>query len=240
MADCPGNCNLRFRRAQDAYRKAKADYDPLDPDTSPPEEPRIRPMDGNPWCLECAWQIRLQLAQLDTLAALRMSADGYAADAGPERVSGSRETASPSPHHDDVDDTARMLAGWEAAYRDLRGWPSGPRHGDLAHQRTECAAWLLERLDGVLASAMALDFGTEIMAWHADLKSKTKAGVRTLKKPLRCPLSIGGCGLLMLTYTDGDKYVRCCNPACAVLLPLPEYEAEVERQAAAVVRLAIE
>ena len=151
MADCKGPCNTRYRRAQDAYRKAVAAYDPLDPDTSPPDQPRIRPMDGNPWCLECAWQIRLQFSRLDRLASLRaILADGYPSDASAERVSGSTETASPSPAADDVADITRVLADWEWAYRRLKGWPAAERYGDLADQRTECIAWLSERLEAIL------------------------------------------------------------------------------------------
>ena len=99
-----------------------------------------------------------------------------------------------------------------------------------ASKRTECIAWLSERerLDGILASAMAEDFGFEVMQWHAELKAKSKAGVRNLRKPLRCP----NCRLLMLKYTDGDKDVRCCNPECRQILSLPAYEAIVEHMAA--------
>lgn len=228
---CPGNCNLRWRKAQDAYQKAVAAYDPLDSGQSRPEPPQIRPMDGHPWCLECQAVIRVQLGQLDLLAALRHdTADGYPADAGAQRVSGSRESVSPSPGHDDVDDTARMLAGWELAYRDHKGWPSGPRHGDMAHQRTECVAWLSERLDAILASPLAADFGSEVLQWHAELKAKTKAGVRKLRKPVRCPQ----CSLLMLAWTEGDRYVRCYAPDCGMMLALDEYEAIVAANSAAV------
>lgn len=237
MADCKGPCNTRYRRAQDAYKKAKAAYDPLDPDTSPPDQPRIRPMDGNPWCLECAWQIRLQFSRLDRLASLRaVLSDGYPSDASAERVSGSNEAASPSPAADDVADITRVLADWEWAYRRLKGWPAAERYGDLADQRTECIAWLSERLEAILSSPLALDFGTEVMEQYADLCAKAKAGPpRTLRKPLRCPQ----CRLLMLCYTDGDRDVKCCTPYCNFMLPLDAYEAEVERQATAISRAAL-
>jgi hypothetical protein len=230
---CPGNCNARYRREQARYHQALAAYDPLDSATSRPESPSIRPMAGHPWCLECQAVIRVQLGQLDLLAALRRdTADGYPADAGTQRVSGSRDSLSPSPGHDDVDDTARMLAGWEAAYRDHKGWPSAPRHGDMACQRTECIAWLSERLDAILTSPLAADFGAEVQQWHAELKAKTKAGVRRLRKPLRCPRSMGGCGLLMLTWTEGGRNVECSTPGCGLLLPLEVYYATVEAVAA--------
>jgi hypothetical protein len=221
---CIGTCNNRFRRAQDAYRKALLEYDPLDSAQSRPEPPQIRPMDGHPWCLECQAVIRLQLGQLDLLAALRRdTADGYPADAGAPRVSGSRDSLSPSPQHDDVDEVAKMLAEWEAAYRERLRLPSAPRHGDLAHQRTECIAWLAERLDAILVSPLAADFGMEVQQWHAELKAKTKAGVRVLRKPLRCP----SCSLLMLTWQEGERYVHCCNPECREVLTYDEYEASV-------------
>lgn len=224
---CPGVCNERYRKAQAAHKKALADYDPLDSAQSRPDAPALQPREGFPWCFDCRSTIREQLAELDMLAALRrLTADGYPADAGAERVSGSREQSSPSPASDDVDDIASMLAGWEQAYRDLRGWPPGIRHGDLASKRTECIAWLSEseRFDAIIASPVAEDFGNEVMAAHAELKAKAKAGVRTLKKPLRCP----SCKLLLMKYTDGEKDVRCYNPECHLILSLPAYEAAVE------------
>lgn len=231
---CSGPCNHRWRKAQAAFKKAQHDYDPLDPDTSPPEFQGPRPMDGHPWCLECTWLIRKQLAQLDLLTALRtMNGDGYPADAGAERVSGSREPTSPSPAADDDDDVARMLAGWVEAYREYMKWPSAPRYGDLASMCTECTAWLGKHLDGILVSPMAFEFGDEVMRWHADLKNKTKAGVRTLKKPLRCLTAAGGCGLLMLWYTDGDEYIRCRAPGCTFMMRLGDYYATVEHVVAA-------
>ena len=230
---CVGACNNRYRRAQAAFQKALSEYDPLDSSQSRPEMAPIRPMDGHPWCLECQAVIRVQLGQLDLLAALRHdTADGYPADAGAQRVSGSREVSSPSPCHDDVDEVAKMLAGWESAYRDHLGWPSAPRHGDMAHQRTECAAWLAERLDAILSSPLAADFGLEVQQWHAELKAKTKAGVRTLRKPLRCPL----CKLLMLAWTEGEQSVKCCNPECNMApMPLEVYHATVDAVAAGIV-----
>jgi hypothetical protein len=226
---CPGQCNARYRRAQGAYHQALAAYDPLDPATSRPEPPSIRPMDGHPWCLECQAVIRVQLGQLDRLAALRLSlSDGYPSDASAERVSGSTEPMSPSPAGDDVLDMERVLADWEWDYRRLKGWAAAERYGDLADQFTECLAWLTRHLDGILSSDMARDFGEEVLRYHADLKGKTKAGVRKLKKPLRC-LS---CGLLMLWYTDGERDVKCYTPHCGFQMPLDDYHATVDSVAA--------
>jgi hypothetical protein len=224
---CPGVCNRSWRKAQAAYHQALAAYDPLDPATSRPEPPSIRPVAGHPWCLECQAVIRVQFGQLDRLASLRTSilmADGYPSDTSAERLSGSTEDVSPSPAGDDVHDTDRMLADWEWGYRRLRGWPAAERYGDLADQRTECIVWLEARLDGILSSDMAADFGREVMEHHADLRAKTKAGIRTLKKPLRCPK----CRLLMLCLTDGEQYVKCCAPYCGYQMPLDEYYATVD------------
>jgi hypothetical protein len=236
---CIGGCNARWRRAQAAYHQARADYDPLDPATSPPEPPQIRPMPGHPWCLECQAVIRHHFWQLDRLAPLRDSplmADGYPTDASAERVSSSTEEVSPSQAGDDVLDLDRVLADWEWTYRRHMGWPAAEYYGELADQRTECIVWLGARLDGILASPMARDFGEEVLRYHADLKGKTKAGVRTLKKPLRCPKSMGGCGLLMLTWTEGGKNVECSTPGCGLLLPLEVYYATVEAVAAGISR----
>jgi hypothetical protein len=229
---CPGACNVRFRRAQAAYHEAVAKYDPLDAATSRPEPPAIRPAAGHPWCLECQAVIRHHFWQLDRLAPLRseiLLSDGYPADASPERVSGSTEDVSPSQAGDDVLDLDRVLADWEWTYRRHMGWPAAEYYGELADQRTECIVWLGARLDGILAAPMARDFGEEVLRYHADLKGKTKAGVRKLKKPLRC-LS---CGLLMLWYTDGERDVKCYTPHCGFQMPLDDYHATVEAVAAA-------
>jgi len=229
---CPGPCNDRWRRKQCQHQQDLRDYDPLDQHQSRPEPPDTSCITGNPWCADCSPLIREQLGELDYLGALRvlreLGGDGYGTDSAPERVSGSADPASPSPSSDDVDDTATMLAGWEQAYRDLMGWPAAIRHGSLAAKRTECIAWLAERFSDIITSGIAADFGAEVMIWHAELKAKSKAGVRTLRKPLRCP----SCKRLMMMYTDGDKSVRCYNPTCRRILSLPEYEAEVETLAA--------
>jgi LSD1 subclass zinc finger protein len=53
-----------------------------------------------------------------------------------------------------------------------------------------------------------------------------------LKKPLRCPQ----CRLLMLSYTDGEKYVRCYNPDCRpqFMMGLDDYYATVTTVAAGI------
>lgn len=227
MADseCPGPCNNLHRKAQDAYKAALAAYDPLDAAESRPEPSRIRPILGDPWCQRCKSIIRAQLGELDDLTPIRLLfADGHAADTAPDPGrSGSSEPESPSPGGDDAEETWRMLASWEDAYRDLHGWSSPPRRGMLASRRTSTIAWLSDHLDGILISAIAEDFGAEVMQWHRELKARSKAGKRVLHKPLRCP----GCKYLTLTWDEGEKYVQCGY--CGQLLTYDEYEADVER-----------
>jgi hypothetical protein len=231
---CPGMCNRKYRELWAEYRQADADYDPLDPGTSRPEPPTMEAWRGEPaWCRRCASQISQQFSELDDLAALRMApADGHASSTAAERVSGSSgssEAPSPSQAADDVLDLTLDLAAWETAYRELMGWPSAARRGELAHQRTSCHAWLQERLTGILAAPFAEDFGAEILTWHRVLAGPAKAGVRTLRKPLRCP----SCRWLTLFWTEGEQNVYCQNDICGRILSLAEYETEVERLTAA-------
>src|ERR1700722_7275471 len=165
---CPGPCNRGYREPRDTYRQALADYDPLDSSQSRPDPPEVVPWLGDPaWCGPCASVVRLRLAELDDLIALRKAtADGQRQSDAAERVSGSSAApASPSQALDDEDETASVLLGWERASRDLRGWPSPPRRGDLATTETTCIAWLMHRLDGILRSPIAADFGLEILQW---------------------------------------------------------------------------
>ena len=225
---CPGGCNARYREARDAYRQALADYDPLDAAQSRPDPPSLQPWLGDPWCPRCKSRIRENLAELDDLGALLLATgDGHRGTSGGERVSGSAVPVSPSPAHDDLEELASMLSGWEDAYRGIKGWPSLARRGFLASAVTTCIAWLSSHLDGILTSDIGRDFGAEILQWHREFTGKSKAGVRTLKKPMRCP----GCQLLTLTWTEGDKHVACGNPDCSRILTLAEYEAETERLA---------
>jgi hypothetical protein len=224
---CPGSCNQRWREARELFAAALQEYDPLDSSQSRPEPPSIQPWPGDPvWCTVCTSTIGVKLAELDDLAPLRLrTADGHRAADAAERVSGSAEPPSASPAHDDIDDLASMLSGWEAAYRDLKGYPSPPRRGDLADTLTSCVAWLSSHLRGILATDLADEFGREILAWHRENANKAKAGVRTLRKPLRCP----ACGMLTLFWTEGEKNVYCADKNCARVLSLSDYENEVER-----------
>ena len=225
---CPGTCNRRWREARKEYRQALADYDPLDSGQSRPDPPSVQPWPGDPWCGRCKSRIRETLAELDDLAALLLAtADGHRAAPGGQRVSGTSVQLSPSEAGDDLAELAAMLSGWEEAYRDLKDWPSLASRGHLASAVTTCIAWLMAHLDEILVAPFAADLGGEILQWHKEFISKTKAGTRTLRKPLRCPRP--QCRLLTLTWTEGDTYVICSNPDCGAHIPLAEYEMETAR-----------
>lgn len=227
---CPGPENRRYRDAWKAYRQALADYDPLDAEQSRPEPPDLDPWPGAPvWCSDCTSRIGRCLAELDDLAArLAAEADGYATSAEAERIPGSGEPASPSQAADDLNELHAMLSGWETAYRELEGWLSAPPRGDLARRETSCIDWLRRHLPGILVSDVAADFGTEILQWHAEFCASAKAGVRTLRKPLRCP----SCRMFTLFWTEGEQHVFCRNEdGCGRILSLAEYEADVSRLA---------
>ena len=117
-----------------------------------------------------------------------------------------------------------MLTGWEGTYRDLRKWGSPAPRGDLASVTTSCIAWLLHHFEGIMRSPIAEDFGLEILQWHREITGSTKAGVRTVRKPLRCP----SCQYLTLMWTEGEQQVTCANPSCNRILSLAEYDAEVD------------
>lgn len=225
---CPGSCNRHFREAVEAYRQALAAYDPLDKDTSRPERPDVRPWPGEPvWCSPCTSRISQRLGQLDyAISILQAYADGHRDAPDAPLVGGSAEAMSPSEAADTAEDLGQMLVGWEAAYRKHRGWPAPFHPEDLASWTTECHAWLAQHLRGILASPLAVDFGTEILSWHREIVSSAKAGTRRLRKPMRCP----GCRQLTLTWTEGEEMVNCADPGCRVAMRYDEYEAEIARR----------
>jgi hypothetical protein len=234
---CPGPCNKRYQEAWAKYAADVGDYNEtglLDADRSRPEPPAARFWPGSPvWCTDCTTKIRLRLAQLDTLAGrLAAEADGYREPGDLERVSGTTEPSSQSRAGDDLDEMFRMLSTWEAIYRTLKGWQSGAPHGDLAARETECIDWLRRHLNGILVSGIAADFGLEVLQWHRESCGAAKAGVRTLRKPMRCP----SCKCVMLFWTEGETTVNCKNPDCGRILTLSQYETEAERQAAILAR----
>lgn len=228
---CPGPCNERHRRVWDEHAQALAEYDPLDASTSRPDAPEALYWHGEPvWCPPCASKIVRRLGQLDYLAAILSAADdGHRSSGDLERVSGTTEQPSPSQTGDALDEMFGMLSGWEAIYRELKGWSYGPPRGEMASRETECINWLQHHLHGILVSEVAADFGLEILQWHREAASSAKAGVRTRRKPMRCP-SVS-CRMLTLFWTEGEQNVYCKNPDCGRVLTLAEYEAEAERQA---------
>lgn len=233
---CPGrSCNGRYWAATDAYNRALAAYDPLDPGTSRPDPPGpdIIWGWGDPvWCGDCQALIGARLAELDTLTSLRdASADGHGEAPGDEK-SGKHGTSaappSPSPQADDRLDLHATLSGWEAAWRDLNDWDAAPYRGSLARAETEAVAWLGKHLrgpGGILASALGEDFGKEVLACHRRLSQAEKAGVRTLRLPLRCPR----CHILSLTWEEGSDRVQCGDDVCGLILTRTQYDAEVDR-----------
>jgi hypothetical protein len=233
MSDpCPGRCNQRYREAWGAYKQDLALYDPLDPEQSRPEPPDLQPVEGGPvWCARCTAAIRAQLGDLDDLAPLRRAGgDGYGTSTGEQRVGGTKAAPSPSESGDDLDEVTSMLLGWEDAFRDYKGWPSPPRRGFLADKRTSVTAWLADHLDSILISPLAADFGAEVMAAHRDLKGKTKAGARKIRKPLRCP----ACGLLTLLWDEAEPDdVACGNRDCGAIMSYAVYEATVQARVGA-------
>jgi len=232
---CPGPCNETYRKAWDAYRAAVAAYDPLDSAQSRPAEPEEGGYLGDPvWCGPCAGKITLRLAELDDLAGiLTAAADGHRDASGLERVASSADPGSPSPAADALDEMHSMLSGWETAWRELNGWLSPPPRGTLATRETACVNWLRRHLAAILASeTIGADFGLEILQWHREAAGSAKAGVRTLRKPMRCP----SCRLLTLFWTEGDATVNCKNPDCGRILDLAAYDDEVDRQSAALQR----
>jgi hypothetical protein len=194
MTACPGICNAAWR-ATVTPQRPEGEGDPR------PGEPV--------WCRPDQARIRRLLTELDDLAALlAYQADGHHEQAhAPARGNG--HAPSPSPAADDLDELERTLLAWEDAYRDTQGWPSPPRRGALAAVTTTTVAWLTAHLDGILASPFAEDFGGEVGQWHRELTGKTRAGTGRHRKPVPCPR----CGLRLLTWEDGDDYVKCggCN-----------------------------
>lgn len=230
-AACPGPCNATDRKAREAFEQALALYDPLDPAQSRPLPPDIHPWPGDPiWCGRCAARIRACLSELDDAAAIMLAAaDGHRPQSGEQRVKGTREDPTASPAGDDLEELGRMLTAWEDIYRGMHpDWSSPPRRGFLASQITSCASWLMLHLDGILSAPdIAADFGAEVMQWHREICGKGKAGVRKLRKPMRCP----GCQMLMLYWTEGEQTVQCGSRDCGRVLTLQEYEAMVAAKA---------
>ena len=234
---CPGPCNARHRKAQealDAYQAAVGLWEkyPVGSPPAEPEVPAVSPWPGEPiFCGRCQALIRRELAELDDLAAIRLAgADGHRRGPGSERVGGSRGTPSPSPSVDDVDELASMLRGWESVARGQDDTP--PRRGFLAREITTVICWLIAHLDEILArEEIATDFAIEVRLWHRRLREAEKAGTGRHHLPVPCPR----CGQKSLESEDGADYVECSNRAfgdhqghCGRLLSREEYDLEAQ------------
>jgi hypothetical protein len=224
--DCIGPCNARARREQAAFKAALAGWDQAmaeraegDPGPPRPVPPDIRPWPGNPWCPRCQGALRAQLAELDDLAPLLAAIPDLSAPSEEARVSGSRETASPSPAMDDLDELAGWLRDWQTA---LQGTDPLARRGYLATAITTTVHWLALHFDSLIVHPdLAADFGTELRQWHRSLTAKAKAGTGLKHMNKACPR----CRSFTLWRTDGEMYVKCADRDCQRYLTLSEYEA---------------
>lgn len=227
---CPGPCNAHYRKVQEAFRRELAAYDPLDPHQARPQPPDVRPWYGEPvWCGVCAAKIRQRLGDLDDVACiLARYADGHRDAPDGPLVNRSAAAPSPSEAGDMADDVARMLGGWEKAFRDLNGWKAARREGDLASWITVCSAWLMGHLTAILHSAISEDVGKEILAWHREIDGRANWELRRVKKPLRCKMP--SCQQLTLVWVEGEDKVCCSNPDCRAVMTYAEYEALVEER----------
>jgi hypothetical protein len=257
---CPGRCNARYVRAQAAYEQAwqawslaeqahtnwrntaaRSGKDAAGPEpqrTDEPERPTIRPWLGRPiWCGPCATSIMLCLAGLDDLMSLRLRhADGYQATGDPlaEKVRTTKaEASSPSPGQDELDELVGWLNEWEQALRDTQRWGTVPYRGVAAPALTGAIAWLLPRLDTMLAHPdLAADFGRGVFMQHSRLQAATQTRPAMHHKPIPCPK----CHHLSLFLHDRDQSVRCNRTdECGVIVSASEYarlEEEAEGQVA--------
>ena len=253
---CCGPCNNGYRRAHAVYAAALSEWqaavaaqqawaarvaqDGLEAageEPVPPEHPTesdIRPWRGDPiWCSKCAASVRRQLADLDELMSLRLlHADGYQVPGDPlgERVHRSKgEPPSASPAQDELDELLEWLNSWEQALRDTQpGWGTIPYRGVAAPALTSAVAWLLPRLDVMLAHPdLAEEFGRGVYVQHARLQATTRTRPPLRHKPLPCPR----CHHRSLFLHD-DETVRCHGNEdhCGKIMSAKEYQ-EYEHEA---------
>ena len=177
------------------------------------------PNQGDPvWCSICAIKIRRTPGDLDTLAALlEHRNDGYGETTDNHGRTTHTHAPSPSPRFDTLDEIERMLAEWETAYRDVKGWPSAPRRGRYATVTTETVAWLTRHMDGILGSPFALEFGEECLRAARHLVDAEKAGLGHKRGRVPCPR----CQQLGLFSID-DGFVYICT-FCNKPVPRDEY-----------------
>ena len=246
---CAGSCNYHWRKADEAYQQALADYDPLDPAQSRPDPPDLKPVLGNPWCARCQAVIRRELAELDDLASmLGAAADGHRGRRpGAKLPPAGKEHGGPSPSP--TADLLSELYGVLCEMERLSLGPARTRRGFLAAARSQAIARLLDQFDTVIITTspriaqpagreapFAVWFGETARRWHTRLKHLTKAGTGTVFKPVRCPR----CDEYALWWTEGDDYVVCHGKGntCGRLIGMDEFDQLAAEQEEARARLA--
>lgn len=244
---CPGSCNYRYREAMAGYKQALADYDPMDPAQSRPEQPEIKPWPGAPyWCTRDTAAIHKELAELDYLSAmLAMAADGQRGQRPGAKMppKGKQHGGpTPSPTADMLEELAGDLREWE---RVVRGAEALTRRGHLDTETSMMIAWLAG--DGRFARAMhigrlvktadgrtvpwAVRFGEDVRSWRRKLAAITKAGTGTHHRGIRCPR----CDERAVWWTEGDDHAVCHgkNNTCGRLIGLDELDELAAKEDAA-------
>jgi hypothetical protein len=191
-----------------------------------PTPPRIMAVYGDPvFDSACMYDIKSKLSKLDGMACVyAREADGMRGQSSEARVSGSSERASLSPTIEDLDELDGWLRDWRATYL---GVPTMARQGSLSDSISLGTAWLVARVAGILANRdLAVDFGKEVLSWHARLARFDPSDVVVQRKPARCD----SCHGLTLEWRQGDDKVRCRMTDCGRVLLLDEYDALAEEQ----------
>ena len=203
---CPGNCNRGYREACEAFKAALAAYDPLDANQSRPIPPASGHGPATPGA-DAANQGSGKPSPNST-SSPRCSPPPRRPPRSPRGPAGLRHHRPPLPVRGRRRPRGtRVHADRMAAGLDRRGGtgPAARPPRSSRRPRTELIAWLNRRLDDILTGPFAADFGAEVLQWHREFTNKTKAGARTLRRPLRCPRP--QCRLLTLTWTEGDTHV---------------------------------
>lgn len=240
--NCPGPCNLDYRRAQQQYEEQLEAWNramdehaelvaegatglPGPPDR--PEEPELKPIPGEPvWCGRCHATVRAALASLDDLAAqLTAGIDGHRSAPSGDKVSGSRGAPSPNPASDTLDELYAALVKVENDWREYRGYAHRPDRSRSGAARSITIAWLLDHLDEILTHPASDQFGRAALAWQRRLQKMTKSQPTARRRPGCCPR----CDLRALASRD-DGYVECSS--CGRLMDENEYLDEAGRQSA--------
>lgn len=228
---CSGPCNNSARRAWAAYEQALDQYaadmeawqaDKLDNEPEEPLPPEVEVRQGAPlFCGRCTATIRAALLDLDQLAAeLQAGADGHRGGVPEGRVSGSRNSGSPSPTADLLDKLYGFLADVEDEWRGTCAYtPRTDRAHRGAHPRLRRISWLSEHLDAVLSAEEHVNFGLDVLRWEVVLRQKLKEDSVGTKSPIRCPR----CSERRVVR-EREGYWQC--GACATLLSDP-YERQL-------------